>query len=169
MSPYLVCCLFEREEYLFIEIRQFRHRWRKDYCRIHSRYWFGLNGDPFLFSVLSISVRNMLLAFCHRVFPSALLVRSKILVLFGLSLVNNVPKHLGFGLGLFFSTCRAGVQLWVFLRAVALRQMKIPGISAGHFSGANFLKNGPRSPLGFVEHEVIDSRGSLSQRDLERP
>ena len=108
MSPYLVCCLFEREEYLFIEIRQFRHRWRKDYCRIHSRYWFGLNGDPFLFSVLSISVRNMLLAFCHRVFPSALLVRSKILVLFGLSLVNNVTKHLGFGLGLFFfnMSCR---------------------------------------------------------------
>ena len=112
----------------------------------------------------------MLLAFCHRVFPSALLVRSKILVLFGLSLVNNVTEHLGFGLGLFFfSTCRAGVQLWVFRRAVALRQMKIPGISAGHFSGANFLKNGPRSTLGSVEHEVIGSRGSLSQRDLERP
>ena len=139
------------------------------YWRIHSSFWSGLNGDPFVFSVLSISVRNKLLAFCHRVFPSALLVCSKFLVLFGLPLVNNGTKHLGFGLGLFFSTCRAGVQLWVFRRAAALRQMKLPGSPAGHFSGANFLKNGPRSTLGFVEHGVIRSRGSLSQRDVERP
>ena len=137
--------------------------------RIRSTFWSGLNGHQFVLSFVAIPVRNKLLAFCHPVFPSALLVCSKFLVLFGLPLVNNGTKHLGFGLGLFFSTCRAGVQLWVFLRAVALRQMKIPGISAGHFSGANFLKNGPRSPLGSVEHEVIDSRGSLSQRDLERP
>ena len=101
--------------------------------RIRSSFWSGLNGDQFVLSFVAIPVRNKFLAFCHPVFPSAVLICSKVMSLFGLPLANNGTKHLGIFLGLFFAICRAGVQLWVCRRAAALPTFLAYQSRAMHF------------------------------------